>query len=200
MDRLTDQILAANKTVQEIIAEIEDLEEAMGVLQTFYQENGLMLAQVRRVKQPFVEAGEAPTPPPSTWDSEYGGAKGESTGIIAMLTMIKEDVEKDIAKADKMEEEAVAAYDKLVEDTNAAIAAKEQTKADLEGGIAADEESRTAENATKVTNEGELKSIMDYLKEIAPGCDFIAMHFKMCLTNRQIEKDGLLKAKAILQD
>merc|ERR1719269_306377 len=28
MDRLTDQILAANKTVQEIIAEIEDLEEA----------------------------------------------------------------------------------------------------------------------------------------------------------------------------
>jgi len=39
---------------------------------------------------------------------------------------------------------------------------------------------------------------MSYLKEIAPGCDFIAMHFKMRLTNRQLEKDGLLKAKAIL--
>ena len=40
---------------------------------------------------------------------------------------------------------------------------------------------------------------MDFLKEIAPGCDFIAMNFKMRLTNRQIEKDGLLKAKAILE-
>ena len=175
------------------------LENAAGVLEKFYADNGLMFAQVRRVKQPFVEAGEAPTPPPQTFDSEYGGAKGESTGIIAMLTMIKEDVEKDIAKADKQEEDSVAAYDKLVEDTNAAIAAKEQTKADLEGGIAADEESRTAENSTKATNEGELKSVMDYLKEIAPGCDFIAMNFKMRLTNRQIEKDGLLKAKAILE-
>merc|ERR1719421_1201881 len=210
MDRLTDQIDAAMKTVKEIEAEIEDLEtskkeageqrakenkedlsaeaddtaavglieNAMGVLENFYAENGLNLAQVRRVSQPFVEAGEAPTPPPSTWDGEYGGAKGESTGIIAIMTLIKEDIEKDIAKADKQEEDSVAAYDKLVADTDAAIGAKEQTKADL---------------------EGELASIMDYLKEIAPGCDFIAMNFKMRLSNRQIEKDGLLKAKAILQ-
>merc|ERR1719390_531148 len=104
-----------------------------------------------------------------------------------------------MAKATKQEEEAVAAYDKLVEDIDASIGAKEQTKADLEGTIAADEDSRTAENSTKATNEGELASIMDYLKEIAPGCDFIAMNFKMRLSNRQIEKDGLLKAKAILQ-
>jgi len=231
MDRLTDQIDAAMKTVKEIEAEIEDLEtskkeageqrskenaeytsakaddaaavglieNAMGVLENFYAENGLMLAQVRRVKQPFVEAGEAPTPPPSTWDSEYGGAKGESTGIISIMTLIKEDIEKDMAKATKQEEEAVAAYDKLVADIDAAIGAKEQTKADLEGSIAADEESRTAENSTKATNEGELASVMDYLKEIAPGCDFIAMHFTMRLKNRQLEKDGLLKAKAILQ-
>merc|ERR1719379_2550353 len=231
MDRLTAQIEAANKTVQEIVAEIEDLEmtkkeageqrakeaaeykanqaddtaavglieNAMGVLDSFYKENGLMLAQVRRVKQPFVEAGEAPTPPPSTWDGEYGGAKGESTGIIAIMTLIKQDIEKDMEKATKQEEEAQAAYDKMVEDINAAIGSKEQTKADLEGGIAADEESRTAENSTKATNEGELASIMSYLKEIAPGCDFIAMHFKMRLTNRQLEKDGLLKAKAILE-
>jgi len=231
MDRLTDQIDAAMKTVKEIEAEIEDLEtskkeageqrskenaeytsakaddaaavglieNAMGVLENFYAENGLMLAQVRRVKQPFVEAGEAPTPPPSTWDSEYGGAKGESTGIISIMTLIKEDIEKDIAKAKKEEEEAVASYEKLVEDIDASIGAKELTKADLEGTIAADEESRTAENSTKATNEGELASIMDFLKEIAPGCDFIAMNFKMRLTNRQIEKDGLLKAKAILE-
>merc|ERR1719197_2293759 len=111
-------------------AAVSLIENAMGVLETFYSENGLMLAQVRRVKQPFVEAGEAPTPPPSTWDSEYGGAKGESTGIISIMTLIKQNIEKDIAKSDKQEEDAVEAYDKLVADTDASIAAKEQTKAD----------------------------------------------------------------------
>jgi len=230
MDRLTAQIEAANKTVQEIKAEIADLEtskkeageqrtkenaeyvsakaddaaavalieNAIGVLDSFYTENGLKLMQVRRVKQPFVEAGEAPTPPPSTWDGEYGGAKGESTGILAIMDLIKQDIEKDMAKARVQEEDAVAAYDKLVADIDAAIGAKDLTKADLEGSMAADEESRSAENSTMATNQGELDSIMSYLKEIAPGCDFIAMHFKMRLTNRQLEKDGLLKAKAIL--
>jgi predicted nucleic acid-binding Zn-ribbon protein len=202
----------ADENKEYVSAEADDtaavglVENAIGVLEKFYSENGLMLARtaahVRRVKQPFVEAGEAPTPPPSTGWSEgegYGGAKGESTGIISIMTLIKQDIEKDSAKAKKEEEEAVASYEKLVEDIDASIGAKELTKADLEGTIAADEESRTAENSTKATNEGELASIMDFLKEIAPGCDFIAMNFKMRLTNRQIEKDGLLKAKAILE-
>merc|ERR1719181_1922480 len=202
----------ADENKEYVSAEADDtaavglVENAIGVLEKFYSENGLMLARtaahVRRVKQPFVEAGEAPTPPPSTGWSKgegYGGAKGESTGIISIMTLIKQDIEKDIAKAKKEEEEAVASYEKLVEDIDASIGAKELTKADLEGTIAADEESRTAENSTKATNEGELASIMDFLKEIAPGCDFIAMNFKMRLTNRQIEKDGLLKAKAILE-
>merc|ERR1719420_1646194 len=99
----------------------------MGVLENFYAENGLMLAQVRRVKQePFVAAGEAPTPPPSTWNAEYGGAKGESTGIISIMQLIKEDIEKDIAKAERQEHDAKIAYDKLVADIDSAIGAKEQ--------------------------------------------------------------------------
>merc|ERR1719160_763458 len=105
IDRLTAQILAANKTIQAIAAEIQDLEveirdagdnrakenaeykaaesedlaavelieNAKGVLEKFYQEKGLALVQVRRVKQePFVAAGEAPTPPPAGFD-DYSG-------------------------------------------------------------------------------------------------------------------------------
>merc|ERR1719409_1235577 len=84
-----------------------------------------------------------------------------------MLEMIKEDIEKDIAKAKKQEEEAQAAYDKLVEDIEAAIKAKEQTKSDLEGEMASDSEARTQENTTMADNQGQLKAVMDYLKEIA---------------------------------
>merc|ERR1719313_1391265 len=237
IDRLTAQILAANKTIQTIKAEIAALEieirdagdnrakenkeymaaeaedlaavelvkSAKGVLEKFYEEAGLKFAQmhreVRRVsgsQEPFVAAGEAPTPPPAGFD-DYSGGSRQSTGVIQMLTLIKEDIEKDIAKAKKQEEEAQAAYDKLVADIEAAIAAKEQTKSDLEGEIASDSEAKTQENTTMTDNQAQLKAVMDYLKEIAPGCDFIAMNFNIRLTNRQMEVDGLKKAKAILQ-
>merc|ERR550537_1497717 len=161
IDRLTAQIAAANKSIEVINEEIEDLnselqdatdqraketakfgsdkaddEAAVGLIETataalekFYTDNNLGLVQVRR--QPFVEAGEAPTPPPSTWGSEYGGSKGESQGITAILTMIKEDIQKDIAKVES--------------DTQASVAKKQGTISDLDSEIAADEESITQE-------------------------------------------------------
>merc|ERR1719331_1191616 len=237
IDRLTAQIEAANKTIQAIVQEIQELDieirdagdnrakenkeymaaeaedmaavelvkSATGVLEKFYEEAGLKFAQmhaeVRRVggsQEPFVAAGEAPTPPPAGFD-DYSGGSRQSQGVIAMLEMIKEDIEKDIEKAKKQEKEAQEAFDKLKADIEAAIEAKKQTQSDLEGEIASDSEARTQENTTKADNEAELKATMDYLKEIAPGCDFIAMNFNIRLTNRQMEVDGLKKAKSILQ-
>ena len=55
--------------------------------------------------------------------------------------------------------------------------------------MASDSEARTQENTTMADNQGQLKAVMDYLKEIAPGCDFIAMNFNIRLTNRQMEVD-----------
>merc|ERR1719220_2296739 len=72
--------------------------QAKGVLESFYKENDLMLAQTGG-KQPFIsEAGKAPPPPPTTWDAPYGGKTEESTGIIAVLGMIKEDIDKDLER------------------------------------------------------------------------------------------------------
>merc|ERR1719191_2165915 len=180
---------------------VELVERAVTVLQGFYEREGLNLAQVRRVAQePFVTAGEAPTPPPTTWGDEgYGGSKGEHQGIVAILGLIKEDIEKDIAKATTDEEEAVKAYDALVADIDASISSLEKTKSDTEGTMAEDESARTGEKGERTSNQQDLDSTLEFLKEIAPGCDFIAVNFDTRLKNRQAEVDGLNKAKAILQ-
>jgi len=180
---------------------VELVERAVTVLQGFYEREGLNLAQVRRVKQePFVTAGEAPTPPPTTWGDEgYGGSKGEHQGIVAILGLIKEDIEKDITKATADEGEAVKAYDALVADIDASISSLEKTKSDTEGTMAEDESARTGEKGERTSNQEDLDSTLEFLKEIAPGCDFIAVNFETRLKNRQAEVDGLNKAKAILQ-
>merc|ERR1719172_30539 len=157
---------------------VELVGTAVAALQKFYTDNGLSFAQVRRVKQePFVAAGEAPTPPPTTWDSEYGGAKGENKGIAAILELIAEDIKKDIAKATSEEEASVKAYDALVADVDASISSLETTKSDLEGTMADDESSMTTEKGERTTNQEDLDSTLAFLKEIAPGCDFTAVNF-----------------------
>merc|ERR1719262_85414 len=51
--------------------------KAGDVLAKFYEDNGLVLAQVKQhAAQPEVEKGAAPPPPPSTWSEPYGGSKG----------------------------------------------------------------------------------------------------------------------------
>merc|ERR1719486_422500 len=83
------------------------VKQATDVLTNFYEENGLMLVQ-----QPG-PAGEAPPPPPKTWeDPNYGGKTMESNGIIEILKMVKEDIDRDISKADGAEEKAKNLYEK----------------------------------------------------------------------------------------
>merc|ERR1719214_208304 len=111
----------------------------MEVLKGFYEDNGLALVQ-RAAQPPTVEAGKAPPPPPPTWEAPYGGAKGESTGIQAILQMILEDVEADIKKANAAEKEAIEEYEKFKADTEQSIADNQKSIEDMKGEIATCEE------------------------------------------------------------
>merc|ERR1719375_2008234 len=116
-----DEKMAYEASSADDHAAAELIKQAMDVLKGFYEDNGLTLVQ-RGARAP----GEAPPPPPPTWDAPYGGAKGEATGIQAILGMILEDVEKDIAKADAEEKKAIEEFEKMKKDTEEAIAAAQK--------------------------------------------------------------------------
>merc|ERR1719456_283286 len=149
---------------------------AIGVLKDFYAgEQGLTNVGFLQ-QEPFVAAGEAPTPPPTTWDSGYGGATGESNGIVAIMELIKQDIEKDIAKATSNENTAISEHATLCADIASTISSLNGSKSTLEGKIATDETSMTTEKSERTTNQGSLASTLSFLKSIAPGCDFIAVN------------------------
>jgi hypothetical protein len=223
VERLAKQIAAANKRIEEIDQEVVDLQKAQAdsddqrakeatefaqskdddtkaeqlvqtaiqVLEDFYTNNGLNFLQ-----QPG-QGGVAPTPPPSTWGSEYGGASGETGGIVSMMETISDDIKKDIAKATQEEKDAIKAHSELTADISASISELESTKSNLMGAIANDEGSSASEKTTRSGNEDETSANLSFLKSIAPGCDFMVKQFETRKANRQSEMDGLTKAKAI---
>jgi hypothetical protein len=185
-------------SVDDDTAAIAVVENAIAVLKSFYENNELNapgFIQVQKTEQPG-QGGDAPTPPPSTWGSEYKGASGETGGIVALMEGIKADIEKDIRAADKEESDAQAAYDKLCADIDLTISQLKSTRSDLLAMIASDENSISTQKESRTTDQSSLQSHLDFLKEIAGSCDFMAANFESRMANRAEEVDGLNQAKA----
>merc|ERR1719172_41315 len=104
---------------------------AKGVLEDFYKDNDLMFLQNKRMDP--VKAGEAPPPPPTTWEAPYGGKTGESSGIIAILHMIAEDIDKDRNKAKADEDKSEADYQAFKSESLSQISDLEDENARLAG-------------------------------------------------------------------
>merc|ERR1740121_966197 len=180
---------------------VETVAAATEVLEKFYA--GLQLQKHSKKDVPLAEqikAGGAPPPPPPTWTEGSEVTSTESgTGIIAILTLLKEDIEKDQAKAKAAEEEAQAAYDKFKEEGEAEIASLQEAITELEGQVSEKETTIEEKTEERLTAKGELEAILEKIKAAEPGCNFATVNFAKRVANRQIEVDGLKKAKAILE-
>merc|ERR1719198_2369722 len=173
------------------------VESAKDVLTNFYKENDLVFIQ--KGKQPAeVQAGEAPPPPPATWEGGYGGATEGAQGIVSILEMIHEDIEKDRAKAKAEEDEAQALYDKLKEDSEAEIKALEAAIEEAHKVIGGKQEDVVEVKDVRHDAKGSLDAVLKKMREISPNCEYFTVNYKMRRHNRHIEIDGLQKAKAIL--
>jgi hypothetical protein len=178
---------------------LEVVNNAKKVLEDFYARESLALGFVQVAIQTSAP-GDAPTPPPSTWDEGgYKGAAGESGGVVGLMEMIAADIGKDIQKADAEEAEAVIAYEKLVADIDADILSLQTTKGGLEDAIAEDVGRATDQKQTRTTNQESMKATLDAMKAIAKSCDFMMANFDLRIQNRQEEMDGLNAAKASFQ-
>merc|ERR1719161_417610 len=170
------------------------------VLEKFYTDNGLALAQTRaRIHQPEVVAGEAPPPPPTTWADPYGGNKGSTNGIISILEMVKTDVEKDIKTATANEDKAKADYATFKTETEALIKSLESEKASLEGEVGDAETAIVDAKATRSDKKKVLDDTMAFLRSIASSCDYMAVNFELRKANREAEIDGLIEAGTSLE-
>merc|ERR1719456_336129 len=147
-------------------------------------------------KQPEYTTSE--DTPPETFEGTYGGRGSENTGIVGILDMIKEDLQKDIAKAHEEEAEGMAAYRELIEESKETIAALNKKINAMKTQIA-DTEYQKEEDSTEWKEKDQQKKATDaYIAEIKPNCDWIKDNFKPRAEARKTEMDGLDTAKGQL--
>jgi len=136
--------------------------------------------------------------PPETFSGDYGGRKSEGTGILAILSMIKEDIEKEMKVASEEEAEALRAYEKLRSESQATVNALDQKIVSLGQDIANKMKVIADLGAVKENKAASETATSDYLADLGPNCDWVDQHFESRMTKRKAEIEGLQKAKSVL--
>jgi hypothetical protein len=141
---------------------------------------------------------EAPPPPPPEAPGAYKKKGQESGGVLAMMDMMKAEVEKESQEAEFAEKDAQGEYEKMVLDAAAkraadlkSISEKEGAKAGLEAELVKTEDAKKAETA-------ELMATKEYISELHADCDWLLENFETRKEARAGEIEALKKAVAVL--
>merc|ERR1719446_390212 len=143
--------------------------------------------------------GGASPPPPSTWEAPYGGKTGESQGIVAILEMIHEDIMNDKQKSKADEDKAEETFQSFKTNSETQIQALQDANSDLTDTKGQKESDISTAKEQRGAKHDELNAVIAKINDAAPSCIYTTINYPVRLKNRQVEIDGLEKAKAILQ-
>lgn len=171
---------------------IKLLEQAIESLSSFYKNNPPAFVQKQDPR-----FSDEDTPPPSDF-TDANKSKGENKGIVAILEMLKEDLEAEITNGIKSESESHGEFEKAMGKSKSVLKALLDKKGNLKQSII-ETNNIIDEKQQDISDLNDLlKGEKDYLAEIKPDCDWILSEFEDRYTRRRTEMDGLTNAKSML--
>jgi len=124
--------------------------------------------------------------------------KEESSGALRMITLLQEDLGKQILEIELEEKEGQKDYETFIQDSadkraidSKAVADKESTKAKIETELQKGKEKKAGE-------ESSLSESQQELSELHGDCDWLIKTFDARKAAREDETDALTKARAVL--
>jgi len=149
-------------------------------------------------KKSFVQVGvhdhQAPPPKPAATAEKSGGAGG----ALQLIAMIIEDAEKEEMELVHDENSAQEAYAGYITETNACVAACQQSIVEKEEALGLANAGKAETEAALMAVNAELTSLQDLNVGLHKDCDFLMENFEIRQTARKAEMDSIDEAKAIL--
>lgn len=194
---LEDALTARNEEHAEFIQALKDDEAAVALLAKAVSQMGAFYKNNDKfIQEP--EYSEDPDKKPETWSEEYGGRKSESTGVLAILEMIKEDIKKEIGESKAAEANSLKEYENLRSAGEKTINALKQTIISLEQQKASTDQKHGNTVANINGNNEALDATNSEKDALVPNCDWIRTSFDSRRTKRTSEIEGLQTAKSFL--
>lgn len=182
LDNRVEENTAYTKMGKETTESIKVLGEAIVALGKFAAKHALFLQE----------------DPPPTFTGSYGGRSSESGGILAILSMIKEDMIKAGGAGHEEEAFSAAQYRKLRAQNENNMAALEREEAALEGELSHTMQVLDSTQALQRDTDASQGATQAYLVQLKPNCDWVEHTYESRKTARATEVTGLQNAKAIL--
>merc|ERR1719326_1852827 len=140
----------------------------------------------------------APPVPPETFGA-YQKKGQKSMGVIALMGMLKKDLDSELQEGQHDEETAQRDYQNLM-DESAKQRAQYVTSITNDEAAKADLEARVQERKSdKKAAQEELQATKEYIANLHTSCDFLLENYDFRKTARATEADALKNAKAALQ-
>merc|ERR1719367_1736329 len=151
-------------------------------------------ASRRRIRKPEPEYTVDPDKAPETsWaDEKYGGRSEETHGVVEIIRMIREDIEKEIKTSREDSAASEAQYEKeraeLQDGLNSQMALKNTAEREL-GEV---EQATRDKTKFKTAKDKDLQAEQKLELAIDKDCAWVASHFESRRTKRKAEIDGLI--------
>eukprot|EP00747_Dinoflagellata_sp_TGD_P133189 gnl/TRDRNA2_/TRDRNA2_175164_c7_seq11.p1 gnl/TRDRNA2_/TRDRNA2_175164_c7~~gnl/TRDRNA2_/TRDRNA2_175164_c7_seq11.p1 ORF type:complete len:406 (-),score=158.32 gnl/TRDRNA2_/TRDRNA2_175164_c7_seq11:141-1229(-) len=172
------------------------LEAAIDALSSFYKKNKIPLNLLQGKGPEYsVDKDKAPS---TTFGSSHGGSKSESGGLIAILSMLVEDTQKEIDAGRAEDAENQKEYEAERDAAQAMYDSIEASKVKHEKNLADKEADIEDAKEFKGQKGEDLGSQEDLAKTLSEDCDWIKEQFADRNTKRKAEIEGLMDAKNIL--
>jgi len=171
------------------------LEQAIAALSKFYTDNK-KAAFLQKAPEYTVDQDKAPET--SFDDGNYGGRKSETGGVVAILEMLKEDLQKEMKTGRAEDASGQAAFERDYAALEETLAAQNKKKTDIEGTVSELNSKLEDLNEDKQNKDNDLDAENDVSKSLATDCAWVKNTFKTRREKRKLEMDGLVEAKDFL--
>merc|ERR1719316_801612 len=128
----------------------------------------------------------------------YEKKQGKSTGVLALMDMMVQEIEGDRSKAEADEKAAQKEYEKLMTESAETRAQDAKGITDKEGTIAEMETRLAAAKESKALDQETLEDIGKYISHMHTQCDFLLENYDMRKEARANELESLKNSKAVL--
>jgi len=196
LDLRNGAVADSKQALKDDVEALALLDQTIVALSRFYKSNRISMSLLQRDPQYTVDPNK---PNATLWaDEKYGGRSEETHGIVEIIRMIKEDVEKEIKTSREDSAAAEAQYEKERAELQDGLDSQMALKNTAERELGEVDEATREKTKFKTAKSKELQAEQKLELAINSDCDWVASHFETRRTKRKAEINGLIDAKGYL--